>query len=161
MSFIDSPEYIARHTARGAVFTVRVIALPPPLPPSSPPPALLPSSSSLPLPPPLTPSTTACTILSFPYSHLTSPPTHPHLLSTLDALVSRDVTDKLFTTGEVVRGLVKLRAMMQGEGRRLERGEEGGEKEEEKDEEKVEGGGWKGVWSEAAVRLTSAQGEWT
>ena len=153
MSFIDSPEYIARHTRRGAIFSVRIIALPPspPLPP--------PASPTLP------PSSTACSILTFPYTNLTSPPTPLHLLSTLDALVCRDVTEKLFTTGEVVRGLVKLKQLMREGGGRGEgwKGETKEEAEEEngRDEEKVGRVGSGDVWSEAAVRLTSGEREWT
>ena len=112
MEFIDSPEFIGRQTQRGAVFHVAIKALDP-SPSFTPPTAsssasltLQPSSSAFPLP---TPSDTACQVLVFPYTALTATFTaSPHIQSTVDALVSQDVTHKLFATGEAMRVLTRM-----------------------------------------------------
>ena len=150
MEFIDSPEFIGRQTERGAVFHVAIKALDP-TPSFSPPTSshssaslsLQASSSSLP-----TPSDTACQVLVFPYTALMATfSASPHIQSTIDALVSRDVTHKLFATGEAMRVLNKMtqskRRLM--EGLVAQRGNQ--------DEEKV-GPHVQEVWEAASVVLT-------
>ena len=152
MEFIDSPEFIGRQTSRGAVFHVAIQALEP-TPSFSPPTSSLssasltlqPSSSSLP-----TPSDTACQVLVFPYIALMGTfRVSPHIQSTIDALVSQDVTSKLFATGEAMRVINQMNRSK----RQLER-LDGLITRGDRDEEKVAGE----VWAAASVALTHDNG---
>ena len=116
MEFIDSPEYVARHTARGAAFNVAIRALDSERPPPA---ETQLSSASLSATPAASsasfamPSSSACTVLVLPYTSLARTfAAAPHIRSVVDAVVSRDVTHKLFATGEALRGMTKLTATM-------------------------------------------------
>ena len=113
MEWIDSPEYVARQTPRGATFQVRIRALP----------AIhdtLPSHRSDTANPALASSSLtmssvvgvdACRVLVLPYSALERVYGKlPHLRGAIDCVVARDVVHKLFATGEAVRGVQKLSA---------------------------------------------------
>ena len=115
MEWVDSPEYVARQTPRGATFQVRIRALPPthstphdrpttPIPPPS-------ASSSLTVSADAGSSVEACRVLVLSYSGLERMYGKvPHLRGVMEYVVARDVTHKLFATGEAVRGMQKLSA---------------------------------------------------
>ena len=111
MEWIDSPEYIARQTSRGATFQVLIRALPAS---NQPPPStsgLSSSASSLSLTLSSAESVDACRVLVLPYGALQRVYGKlPHLRGVMECVVARDVTHKLFATGEAVRGVQKLSA---------------------------------------------------
>ena len=114
MEFVDSPEYVARQTTRGATFQVRIRALPPldlttttSHRPHTPNPATQPTA-------PLTraskpPTADACRVLVLPYAVLERCYGRmAHMRGVMECVVAKDVTHKLFATGEAVRGVQKL-----------------------------------------------------
>ena len=112
MEWLDSPEYVARQSARGATFQVHIRALPPlhrqqPDRPNTPNPTSPTDSLTLSSAPP----EDACRVLVLPYSVLERVYRKmPHLRGAMECVVARDVTHKLFATGEAVRGVQKLSA---------------------------------------------------
>ena len=108
LEWTDSPEYVARQTPRGATFQVRIRALP----------AIALSVSDYPAAESIAAASTsltvfaeACRVLVLPYAGLERVYGRlPHVRGVIDCVVARDVTHKLFATGEAIRGAQKLSA---------------------------------------------------